>query len=112
MAPKPSHSLMDQALRLGEREASDLIAGEHDVEVEPEGTLGGGAAGDEADGPGGGGSASSSELRQLYRGRKFLFPLLDQGPNNQCEQRTRDCPIASRLAARFTASDLVCERPR
>jgi len=82
--PKPSHSLvvMDQALRLGEREASDLIAGEHNVEVELQG-LGGGAAGDEADGPGGGSSASSSELRQLYRGRKFLFPLLDQGPNNQ-----------------------------
>lgn len=84
LAPEGAAAALDpEALRLGEREASDLIAGEHDVEVELEGALGGGAAGDEADGPGGGGSASSSELRQLYRGRKFLFPLLDQGPNNQ-----------------------------
>jgi len=84
LAPEGAAAALDpEALRLGEREASDLIAGEHDVEVELEGALGGGAAGDEADRPGGGGSASSSELRQLYRGRKFLFPLLDQGPNNQ-----------------------------
>ena len=110
MAPKPSHSLMDQALRLGEREASDLIAGEHDVEVELEGALGGGAAGDEADGPGGGGSASSSELRQLYRGRKFLFPLLDQGPNNQCEQpETARLLLDLQLASRRVT---LCERPR
>lgn len=28
-------------------------------------------------------AAQVKELRQTFRGRKFLFPLLDQGPNNQ-----------------------------